>query len=172
LSYDINFGSAPGFDAQLDRLAKIGPGGFSVCPLRGHGKFRITRDVPIAFFRKRYRKAVSHTAMLTEGYGARNRRTTAGPQRDVHPQRFAFRARQQGDESVKISNTTSRQASAVIPALLTARPRLKRAPIANFYSIQINPFLPARNFQFTENKALPFFYSIPMKSRLSLITSH
>ena len=34
LSGYVNFGSAPGFDVQLDRFAKIGAGGFDVAALR------------------------------------------------------------------------------------------------------------------------------------------
>ena len=96
----------------------------------------------------------------------------AGQQLPAHTQRFAFRALEEDDESVKMSNTTSRRASAVIPALLAARHQPKRAQNNNFYSIQINPFLPTPNFQLTENKALPFFYSIQMKSHQTLITNH
>ena len=95
-----------------------------------------------------------------------------GLQFPVHTQRFAFRAYEEDDESVKMSNTTSRRASAVTPALPAARPQRKRAQNNNFYSIQINPFLPTSNFQLTENKALPFFYSIQMKSHQSLLTNH
>jgi hypothetical protein len=43
---------------------------------------------------------------------------------------------------------------------------------ANFYSIQINPFLRTLIFQLAENKALPFFYSIQMGSHKSLLTNH
>jgi hypothetical protein len=39
LSGYVNFGSAPSFDVQLDRFAKIGPGGLDVGALRGHGEF-------------------------------------------------------------------------------------------------------------------------------------
>jgi hypothetical protein len=91
---------------------------------------------------------------------------------DLHTQRFAFRAPQEDDESVKMSNITSRRASAATQALQAKHPRLKRAQSTNFYSIQISPFLPTTNFQRTENKALPFFYSIQMKSHQALITNH
>jgi hypothetical protein len=43
--------------------------------------------------------------------------------------------------------------------------------IANFYSIQISPFLPTPIFQPTENKALSFFYSIQMSGHKSLLTN-
>src|ERR1700678_4745543 len=39
---------------------------------------------------------------------------------NVPTQRFAFRASEESDESVKMSNTTSRRASAVTPALVAA----------------------------------------------------
>jgi hypothetical protein len=61
-----------------------------------------------------------------------------GQQPPVHTQRFAFRASKEDDESVKMSNTTSRRARAFTPAPLGARPRLKRAQNNNFYSIQMN----------------------------------
>jgi hypothetical protein len=89
----------------------------------------------------------------------------------VHTQPFAFRAYEEDDESVKMSNITNRRASVVIPALPAPRPQLKHAQNNNFYSIQISPFLPAPNFELTENKTLPFFYLIQMNSHQSLITS-
>src|ERR1700722_9129489 len=94
-----------------------------------------------------------------------------GQQPSAHTQRFAFRAHEEDDESVKMSNTTSRHTSALSPVLTATRPRLKRAQ-NNFYSIQISPFLPTPIFQRSENKALPFFYSIQMKSHQSLVTDH
>src|SRR5271156_3946199 len=59
---------------------------------------------------------------------------------NVHTQRFAFRAREEDHESVKMPTTTSRRASAVTRALLSARSQLERAKNANFYSIQMNAF--------------------------------
>jgi hypothetical protein len=94
----------------------------------------------------------------------------AGQQLDVHTQPFAFRAPEEDDESVKMSNITNHRASAVTPALPAARARLKRAQNSNFYSIQMNHFLPAPFFQPSENKALPFFYSIQMNGHHSLLT--
>jgi hypothetical protein len=94
----------------------------------------------------------------------------AGQPLDVHTQPFAFRATQEDDESVKMSNITDNRASAATPALLAARPRRIRAQNSNFYSVQMNPFVSAQNFQLTENKALPFFYSVQMKSHHSLLT--
>jgi len=91
---------------------------------------------------------------------------------NVHTQRFAFRAPQEDDESVKMSNITNGLASTVTRALRAAYPPLKRAQNTSFYSIQMSPFLSALNFQRTENKALPFFYSIQMKSHQSLINNH
>jgi hypothetical protein len=96
----------------------------------------------------------------------------AGQQLDVHTQPFAFRAPEEDDESVKMSNITNHRASAATPALPAARPRLIRAQNSNFYSVQMNPFVSAQNFQLTENKALPFFYSAQMKSHRSLLTDH
>jgi hypothetical protein len=90
----------------------------------------------------------------------------------AHTQPFAFRVPEEDDESVKMSNTTGHRASAVTPALQAARPRLKRAQNTNFYSIQINPFLAPPIFQLEQNKALPFFYSIQMKSYQSPISDH
>ena len=51
LSGYVNFGSAPSFDAPLDRFAKIGPGGLDVGALRGHDEFGATSDAPIVLFR-------------------------------------------------------------------------------------------------------------------------
>jgi hypothetical protein len=90
----------------------------------------------------------------------------------VHTQRFAFHADEEDDESVKMSKITNHRASAVSPALPAARSRLKRAPNTSFYSVQMNPFSPTPNFQLAEKKALPFFYSIQMKSHHSLLTDH
>jgi hypothetical protein len=95
-----------------------------------------------------------------------------GQRLPVHTQRFAFRAPQEDDESVKMSNTTSRLASAVTPALLAARPRLKRAQNNNFYSIQMRPFPESPILQLAENKALHFFYSIQMSGHKSVLTTH
>jgi hypothetical protein len=95
----------------------------------------------------------------------------SGQQLRVHAQRFAFRAPQEDDESVKMSNTTSRRASAIIPAHLAAHLWLKRAQNSNFYSIQTSGFLHRRILQSTENKALHFFYSTQMKSHHSLLTN-
>ena len=67
LSGDFNFGSAPSFDVQLDRLAKIGAGRFDIAALRGHGKFGAAGDVPIVFVRDQCRKVAGHTVMLAEG---------------------------------------------------------------------------------------------------------
>jgi hypothetical protein len=94
-----------------------------------------------------------------------------GQQLPVHTQRFAFRAYEEDDESVKMSNITRRRSSALSLALTATRPRLKRAQ-NNFYSTQISPFLPTPNFQLTENKALPFFYSLQMKSHQALLANH
>jgi hypothetical protein len=90
----------------------------------------------------------------------------------VHTQPFAFRAPEEDDESVKMSNTISRRTSAAIPALPATHPRLKRAQNNNFYSIQMNGFRQPRILQPAENKALHFFYSIQMKSFQSLLTTH
>jgi hypothetical protein len=90
----------------------------------------------------------------------------------VRTSRFAFRAPEEDDQSVKMSNTISRRTSALSPALRAPRPQLKRAQNHNFYSIQISPFLPTPDFQVTEKKALPFFYSIQMKSYQSLLANH
>ena len=95
-----------------------------------------------------------------------------GQQLPVHPRPFAFRASEEDDESVKMSNITSRRASAVTPALLATPPRLTRAQNNNFYSIQITPLLSSRIFQFAQNKALKFFYSIQMNGHQSLISNH
>ena len=94
----------------------------------------------------------------------------AGQQLDVHTQPFAFRAPEEDDESVKMSNITNHRASAATPALPAARPQLIRAQYSNFYSIQMNAFFSTSNSQLTENKALPFFYSVQMNSHHSLLT--
>jgi hypothetical protein len=91
---------------------------------------------------------------------------------NVHTQRFAFRAPQEDDESVKMSNITNGRASTVVPALRAVHPRPKRAQNTNFYSIQMNDFFQPQILQPTENKALPFFYSIQMRSHQALITNH
>ena len=105
---------------------------------------------------------------------------------DVHTQRFAFRAPEEDDESVKMSNTTRTRSSALCAAedatnvvILRTAPSLHAGrrispafPNTNFYSIQISPFLSTPNFQLAENKALLFFYSIQMKSHQTLITNH
>jgi hypothetical protein len=93
---------------------------------------------------------------------------------NVHTQRFAFRAPQEDDESVKMSNITNGRASTVVPALWAVHPRLKRAQNTNFYSMQLNDFFQPQISQPTENKALPFFYSIQMKSHQAptTITTH
>ena len=91
---------------------------------------------------------------------------------DVHTQPFAFRTSEEDDESVKMSNITNGLASTVTPALRAAYPPLKRAQNTSFYSIQISPFFSTPNCQLTEKKALPFFYSIQMKSHQTLITNH
>jgi hypothetical protein len=171
-SSDVNFGSAPSFEVQVNRFAKIGASGFDVSPLRGHGKLRAACDVPAVFFRDQCGKAVVHAVMLAEGHGARNRRVKAGQQRHVHTQRFAFRAAQEDDESVKMSNITNGRASTFTPALLAVYPRLKRVQSTNFYSIQISPFLASPILRLTENKALKFFCSIQMKSHQPRITNH
>jgi hypothetical protein len=90
----------------------------------------------------------------------------------VHTQRFAFRAPEEDDESVKMSNIASRRSSAVTRALLAAHPRLKRAQDTNFYSIQMNDFIQLQILQPTENTALHFFYSVQMRSHQTLITNH
>jgi hypothetical protein len=79
---------------------------------------------------------------------------------------------EEDDESVKMSNTTSRRASAVTPALVAAHPRLKRAQSTNFYSMQISPFLAPPILRLAEKKALKFFYSIQMKSHQPPTTNH
>ena len=94
----------------------------------------------------------------------------AGQQLDVHTQPFAFRAPEEDDESVKMSNITNHRASAATPALPAARPQLIRVQYSNFYSIQMNAFFSTPNSQLTENKALPFFYSVQMNSHHSLLT--
>jgi hypothetical protein len=93
-----------------------------------------------------------------------------GQQLPVHTQPFAFRAHEEDDESVKMSNTISRRTSAAIPALPAALPRLKHAQNSNFYSIQMNGFSQLRILQPIAIKALPFFYSVQMKSHQSLLT--
>jgi hypothetical protein len=89
----------------------------------------------------------------------------------AHTQRFAFRAPEEDDESVKMSNTTRGRSSALPPALLASRSGPKRAKNGDFYSIQMAGFLLPRILQPTENKALHFFYSIQMK-RQALITNY
>jgi hypothetical protein len=91
---------------------------------------------------------------------------------NVHTQRFAFRASEESDESVKMSNTTSRRASAVTPALVAAHPRLNRVQNTNFDSITINPLPAPTILRLAENKALKFFYSVQMKSHQPRITNH
>jgi hypothetical protein len=95
-----------------------------------------------------------------------------GQQLCVHTLPFAFRAPEEDDESVKMSNITSRRASAFSPALLAPRTQSNRPQNTNFYSIQTNGFISPRILQPTENTALPFFYSIQMKSYQALITNH
>jgi hypothetical protein len=90
----------------------------------------------------------------------------------VHTQSSAFHADEEDDESVRMSKITNHRARAVTPAIPAARSRLKRAPKTNFYSVQMNSFSPTPNFQLPENKALPFFYAIQMKSHHSLLTDH
>jgi hypothetical protein len=48
--------------------------------------------------------------------------TNAGQQRHVHTQRFAFRAPQEDDESVKMSNATRRRSSALSVAPRATHP--------------------------------------------------
>ena len=86
-----------------------------------------------------------------------------GQQLPVHTQPFAFRAHEEDDESVKMSNTISRRTSAAIPALPAARPRLKHAQNSNFYSIQMNGFLCAPISQRKQHKAKHFARSMRSK---------
>ena len=95
-----------------------------------------------------------------------------GQQFRVHTQPFAFRAPEEDDESVKMSNTTSCRANGVPPALLAALCRLEAAQANNFYSVQMNGFPQPRILQLSENKALRVFYSVQMESHQSLITNH
>jgi hypothetical protein len=65
----IGIGTAPCFEVQLDRFAKIGPSRLHILTLRSHAEFRAARNVPLRFFRDEGGKAVSHGNMLANTDG-------------------------------------------------------------------------------------------------------
>jgi hypothetical protein len=74
-----------------------------------------------------------------------------GQQLPVHTQPFAFRAHEEDDESVKMSNTTSRRTSALSPALPSGR------PCASDYATSI-VILPALS-DFCEGSSAPLLHA-------------
>jgi len=74
-----------------------------------------------------------------------------------------------------MSNITGRRPSAVTRALLAAHPGLAGAanlPKHQFLFDTNGPLFRIPNFALPTKKALPFFYSIQMKSHQALITNH
>jgi hypothetical protein len=93
----------------------------------------------------------------------------------VHTQPFTFRAPQEDDESVKMSNIASRRASAVTPALLATRPRLKHAQKHQFLFDTNERFSSTTNFATNRNQSTSLFLfdtndQSPIPNHQSLLT--
>ncbi len=76
---------------------------------------------------------------------------------DVHTQRFAFRAPQEDDESVKISNLTCGRSSAPLPVLPASRPWVERPPKRQFLFNTNEPLSRSRNFATLTKQSTSFF---------------
>ena len=92
---------------------------------------------------------------------------------NVHTQRFAFRAPEEDDESVKMSNITNGRASTVTPALRAVYPRLKRQVLFSTNE----RFSPAANSATNRKQSTSLFLfntneAPPITTHQSLITNH
>jgi hypothetical protein len=86
----------------------------------------------------------------------------------VHTQRFAFRAPQEDDESVKISHTTNRRSSAVAAALWAVRPPAKTPPKHQFLFSTNEGFSPATDFVTSRKHSTSLFlFSANERSRIT-----
>ena len=96
--------------------------------------------------------------------------TNAGQQRHVHTQRFAFRAPQEDDESVKMSNPIRRRSSALSLTLPATRSSVARLHKHRFLFDTNKPFSPNTNFSTCRKQSSSFF--LFDTNEQSQITSH
>jgi hypothetical protein len=95
----------------------------------------------------------------------------------IHTQPFAFRAPTEDDESVKMSNTTSRRSSAPNPAFPANRPGTLRLPKPQFLFDTNKPFSCTTNFATSTKQSTSIFLfdtneKPPTTTHQSLITTH
>ena len=141
---------------------------------------------PAAIFEQRYsvrngedlRVGTDQSESIGAGFVAAALRPPAfwGPaeaRANVHTQRFAFRAPEEDDESVKMSNITNGRASTVTPGLRAVYPRLKRQVLFSTNE----RFSPAANSATNRKQSTSLFLfntneAPPITTHHSLITNH